>query len=119
MHQTCTAARGAQRFSLQTGIAVLLVQVLFQSLGRVMQEIAAQPEDRKDRDDFFVHRLVAPASVLAMEQAYAPVGITLAVSEPASQKSVAARHGVDEAARRLELGDDRIAQVFAKAFVRI
>src|SRR5229473_2196092 len=61
----------------------------------------------------------APARVLAVKQPHVPVGIALAVLEPPTQKAVAARNSVDEAARRLELRDDSLAQLGAQAFVGI
>src|SRR5713101_1971156 len=55
----------------------------------------------------------------AVKQAHAPVGIAFPVLEPASQKTVAARHGVNKAARRLELLGDSLAKLLAHALVRV
>src|SRR5713101_8836702 len=55
----------------------------------------------------------------AVKQAHAPVGIAFPVLEPASHKTIAARHGVDKAARRLELPGDSLAKLPAHALVRV
>src|SRR5258708_33806474 len=66
-----------------------------------------------------MHRLASPARMLAVKQAQLPIGIGFAMPEPASQKAVAARNGVDKSARRHELGDDGFAKLGAQAFVRV
>src|SRR5258708_35415018 len=66
-----------------------------------------------------MHRLASPARMLAVKQAHLPIGIAFAMPEPASQKAVAARDGVDKSARRLELRDDGFAKLGAQAFVRV
>ena len=57
--------------------------------------------------------------MLAVKQAHVPVGIAFAVLEPASQKAIAARNGVDEAARCFQLRDDSLAKLGAQAFVGV
>ena len=63
--------------------------------------------------------VVAPARVAAMEQAYVPVRIALAMLEPAPEEPVAPRHRIREVTRRHKLRPYRCAQFRRHALVRV
>src|SRR5476649_1842222 len=54
-----------------------------------------------------------------MEEAHGPVGIALAVAEPAAEEAVAARHAVGAIAAARERLSDRPREALAHALVRV
>ena len=84
----------------ERGVAVLALEVGGEVVGRVVHQVAFERAGRDRVEHFLVHQVVAPARVHAVEEARAPVGIALAVREPAAEEAVAPRHAVDRRDRR-------------------
>ncbi len=106
----------------ERGVAVLALEIGREVVGGIVQQVAFQRAGRDREQHLLVHQVVAPARVLAVEEARAPVGIALAVRQPAPEEAVAARHAVDgrnrrgesRADARRELGRDALVGVDAQ-----
>src|SRR5688572_6376657 len=93
------------------GVAVLAVEVRRQVVRGVMHQVALERAGRDREQYFLVHQVVAPACIHAVEEARAPVGIALAVREPAAEETVAPRHAVHRRDRRGERGLDGLGEI--------
>ena len=80
----------------------------------VVHQVALERAGRDREQHLLVHEVVAPARVHAVEKARAPVGVALAVREPAAEEAVAPRHAVDRRHRRGERRSRSSAQARAR-----
>jgi hypothetical protein len=79
-------ATGQRLVGRQRTVSVLLVEIGFQRLRRLVQEVARQGTDFSSGHDPLVDRIVGPARRAPIEQAQAPVGIAFAVAQVAPMK---------------------------------
>ena len=84
-----------------------------------MHQVALERARRHREQHFLVHQVVAPARVHAVEEARAPVGVALAVREPAAEEAVAPRHAVHRRDRRGERRLDRLRELGRDALVGV
>ena len=112
------AAR-VQLFGLERGIAVLFGKVIREPVFGFVQQVTFQASDRCIGHHPLVDRIVAPVRVAAVEQPQRPVGIALAVPQPAAEEAVAARELVGLETRRPQFLEDACAQGVAHALVGI
>src|SRR3982750_3707080 len=110
-----------QRIRLQRRIAILLCDVTLERLRRCVQQIPFESADWPLGDHALVYRIVAPPRAAPVEQAGNPVGVALAVRQPAAEKTVAARKRI-RGMRWLARGEeraDRLAQRRRQALVGV
>jgi hypothetical protein len=112
------AAR-VQRFGLERGVAVLFGKIIREPVFGLVQQVSFQASDRCIGHHLLVDRIVAPVGMAAVEQPQRPVGIALAVAQPAAEEAVAARELVGLETRRLQFFKNACAQGVAHTFVGV
>ena len=113
------ALRGVGHACAQGGVTVLLVQVVFQRFGRVVQQVAGQGADGLIAQDFFVHFVVRPAGAPPVEEAQVPVGIAFTVAQVAAEELVGAGEAVGGKLRRGKRLADACGQFGRQALVGV
>src|SRR5918999_1403296 len=86
----------------ERGVAVLALQIPREVVGGIVHEVAGERAGGHRVEHLLVHQIIAPARVQAVEEARAPVGVALAVREPAAEEAVSPRHAVHRRDRRGE-----------------
>src|SRR5947209_8473014 len=84
-----------------------------------MQQVPAQAAHGSIDEYMLVHRVLTPSRMSSIEQPHTPVRISLAVTQPLPEKSVATGHGIRDVARIHEREADFSHQLGRNLLVRI
>src|SRR5512134_2988639 len=103
----------------ERGVAVLALEIGGEVVVGLVHQVALERAGRHREQHLLVHEVVAPARAQAVEKARAPVGVALAVGEPAAEEAVAPSHAVHRRRRRGERALDRLRELGRDALVGV
>src|SRR5438067_11875071 len=84
-----------------------------------MQKVTAQAAHGSIDEYVLMHCILTPPRMPSIEEAHAPVGISLAMAQPLTKKSVSAPHRVRGAAAIRECAADLTHELIRNPLVRI